>query len=517
MKFNKFMPLAKMEEQSDGTLNVFGIVTAEQPDLDNEVCDYEGTKPLYQAKVATMFKLTSAVAGMEPSIMPMREMHQLKAIGAGRTIEFDDATKTIRMGFNVVDPDAIVKFKKGVLIGFSQGGAYVGEKMADPVHKGCMRYIADPAEVSGVDSPCLPGALVESMKGRTVSLMKSSGVLEQVPLLIPTPDNLRLEKLERTNAAILEMLKEKKTKEVDGVELSASCFAYVGDAEDTSTWKLPIKFPGDEEKTKSHIRNALARFEQTEGMSADEKAKAKKKIVAAAKEHGIEVSDADKAAISRACAKISLVKGMYEVGWLASFIEDLHWLCLQSEFERDMEDDGSKVPEGLREAWMALLVEFKAMAVEEADELAASGGKGEKGMKITDQAGLTKAAKTVADHLEKHMEMHKAHHEKLEGVLSKDHPIMKSSQAMMDHCEKCMKAAKDAGAGEEPEAADKGGEGEGEKANSLKIDALTKAVADLTIKLAATPAVQPPATGAGGPQLVEKSATVAADFAELVK
>ena len=206
---------------------------------------------------------------------------------------------------------------------------------------------------------------------------------------------------------------------------------------------------------------------------------------------------------------------MYEVGWLASFIEDLHWLCLQTEFERDMEDDGSKVPEGLREAWLALLAEFKAMAVEEADELAAQGGKGEKGMKITDQAGLTKAAKTVADHLEKHMEMHKAHHEKLEGVLAKDHPAVKSSAAMMEHMDKCMKAAKDAMGGDEPEAEAKGDEAD--KALQAKVDGLEKAIADLTAKLATTPAVVPPVTGAGGPELVGKSASVAADLAEIIK
>ena len=519
MKFQKFVPLAKMEEQSDGSLNVFGIVTAEQPDLENEVCDYAGTKPLYQAKVTAMFKLTSAVAGMEPSIMPMREMHQLKAIGAGRSIEFDDDAKTIKMGFNVVDPDAILKFRKGVLIGFSQGGAYVGEKMPDPVHKGCVRYIADPAEVSGVDSPCLPAALVESMKGRTVTLAKAAGGTEQISLVIPDAAALRFEKLERSLGMIMELVKEKKTKRVDGADLTADCFAHVGDPDDPETWKLPIKFPGDDEKTKSHIRNALARFEQTEGMSADEKKKAKRKILAAAKEHGIDVSETDKAAISRACAKISLSKGLYEVGWLGDLLESLNWLCLQAEFERDMEADGSKVPEGLREAWTALLAEFKAMAIEEADELAASAGRGEKGMKITDQAGLTKAAKTLHEHLEKHMEMHKAHHEKLEGTVAKEHPLIKGHQAMMDHCEKCMKAAKDAGAGEEPEEADKNAPVAANaiaKAVTEALKPIADEIAALKTKLAATPANAPAHTGAGA-GAVDKSMTIDADFAELVK
>lgn len=86
-------------------------------------------------------------------------------------------------------------------------------------------------------------------------------------------------------------LKSAKTKRVDGVDLTADCFAYVGDKEDTSTWKLPIKFPGDEEKTKSHIRNALARFSQTQGIPEAERAGVLAKIHAAAKKHGIDVTD----------------------------------------------------------------------------------------------------------------------------------------------------------------------------------------------------------------------------------
>lgn len=507
MKFSKFIPLAKMEEQADGTLQVYGLVTEQKPDLDNEVCDYATTKPLYEKRTRERWDLTSKIAGMTPSLMAARGQHDPKqAIGAGRSIDFSDATKSIRMGFHIVDAEAVKKWKAGVYVGFSQGGDYVG-KWADPEFAGCTRYTADPFEVSSVDSPCLPSALVESMKGRTVTLMKSAGVTEEVQLQILPLDQARLIKAEREIAELRQLLKDSKTKTVDGVALSASCFAHVGDPDDPSTWKLPIKFPGDEEKTKSHIRNALARFEQTEGMSAEEKAAAKKKILAAAKEAGIEASESEKAAIGRACAKLSLSKGLYEVGYLADTLESLNWLCLQSEWERDFEDDGSKVPDQLRAAWKALIEAFKDMAAEEADEMAAAGGKGEKSMKIASQADLTKAAKTIADHLEKHMEMHKALHEKMEGVLSKDHPIMKAHSAMMDHCEKCMKAAKDAGAGEEPE-----GESEAEKAKRLAAGgdpvakltaenaALTKKVDDLVELVKKIPAAGVPHTGAGAVQ-----------------
>ena len=64
-------------------------------------------------------------------------------------------------------------------------------------------------------------------------------------------------------------------------KLRSSQFAYV-DKEGGEN--LPIH---DE----SHIRNAMARFNQTEFESVTAKERARKKIVAAAKKHGIEVND----------------------------------------------------------------------------------------------------------------------------------------------------------------------------------------------------------------------------------
>jgi hypothetical protein len=64
-------------------------------------------------------------------------------------------------------------------------------------------------------------------------------------------------------------------------KLRSNQFAYVDkDGEE----HLPIN---DE----SHIRNAMARWNQTDFDSAADKEKARKKIVSAAKRHGIEVAD----------------------------------------------------------------------------------------------------------------------------------------------------------------------------------------------------------------------------------
>jgi hypothetical protein len=68
--------------------------------------------------------------------------------------------------------------------------------------------------------------------------------------------------------------------------IKKSNFAYV---DKSGEGHLPIH---DE----SHVRNAMARWNQTDFESASAKESARKKIVAAAHKHGIEVDDDDKVA-----------------------------------------------------------------------------------------------------------------------------------------------------------------------------------------------------------------------------
>jgi hypothetical protein len=69
----------------------------------------------------------------------------------------------------------------------------------------------------------------------------------------------------------------------DRNKLRDSQFAYV---DKSGEGHLPIN---DE----SHVRNAMARWNQTEFESASKKEGARRKIVSAAKKHGIEISDDD--------------------------------------------------------------------------------------------------------------------------------------------------------------------------------------------------------------------------------
>jgi ATP-dependent protease ClpP protease subunit len=99
-----------------------------------------------------------------------------------------------------------------------------------------------------------------------------------------------------------------KTKRVANEDLTAACFIYVGDPDKTDTWKLPWHF-SSEEKTVSHLRNALARFDQAE-IPEDHKAECWAKLVRLCKEHGIDV-EAEKP--KDEAYKISLLQKRLEI------------------------------------------------------------------------------------------------------------------------------------------------------------------------------------------------------------
>jgi uncharacterized protein len=85
-----------------------------------------------------------------------------------------------------------------------------------------------------------------------------------------------------------------KTKRIDGEDLPASAFLIVLDKDKTETWNLPVHF-STEAKTLTHLKDALARFDQLKDVPEDVKKAAWEKLVKLAESHGINVSDDDKA------------------------------------------------------------------------------------------------------------------------------------------------------------------------------------------------------------------------------
>lgn len=437
--FVKFHQFSKLEDskEKDGAPTVWGVATWEQPDSDNEMCDYETAKPVYQAWSAKAFKRTSG-AGQEPSLGNIRLQHGSEVGGKATKLEFDDKAKEIWLGSEPLNDEIKGQLKAGFYTGYSQGGSYAWRACADcegqmPMQQGynfcenCgknvnVRYgLKRIAEVSYVDSPAT---------GEGFEHVKANGSIEI----------LKFAKKENSVA---------KTKRVAGEDLESSAFAYVGDPEKTDTWKFPIKFK-DAEKTKRHIRNALARLNQAKGIPSEEKEKVEAKIKAAATAHGIDVnSDKSvkiremlKAHIDKTAESKGLEKGLYMVARAADMLESLACLWEQAVWEREIEGDDSDVPDEIKEMLDSFTETFIAMATEEARELSA---------KKTDKPGaimtpeeqqkldLEKAAKkSRASHFAKAS----SHHEKLKTMhenLADEHEEAAEIHTKADvGCKDCM-------------------------------------------------------------------------------
>jgi hypothetical protein len=156
-----FVPITKIDAAQR---LVYGVVTAEKPDVSGEVCDYASTKPLYQ-KWSRNF--ASATDGK--SLGNLRAMHGHVAAGKLVEIAFNDEAKQVEICGKVVDDAEWQKVEEGVYTGFSQGGRYL-KRWPDPSEPTLMRYTAEPLEVSLVDHPCLPEA--------TFAVIKADGSTE---------------------------------------------------------------------------------------------------------------------------------------------------------------------------------------------------------------------------------------------------------------------------------------------------------------------------------------------------
>jgi hypothetical protein len=156
-----FIPITKIDA---ARRLVYGVVTAEAPDVTGEVCDYASTKPHYQKWSQ---KFADATDGK--SFGNLRAMHSHVAAGKLVDIAFNDEQKRIEICGKVIDDAEWQKVEEGVYTGFSQGGRYL-KRWPDPDEPTLIRYTAEPVEVSLVDHPCLPEA--------TFAVIKADGSTE---------------------------------------------------------------------------------------------------------------------------------------------------------------------------------------------------------------------------------------------------------------------------------------------------------------------------------------------------
>ena len=393
-KFQKFIPFIKVDA---ARREVWGVVTAEVPDKDDEVCDYEGSKPYYQAVITEMQKATDG-----KNCFPLREMHQLSAVGKGIGFEFRDPDKEIFMGFKVVDDDAWKKVDEGVYTGFSQGGSIVGDLKPDPVFKGCKRYVADPSEVSLVDNPCLGAAHFAYVKAdgqlelRKFKKTEDATIIPSFRLqsIIESVEQLKKAKHQPvTVVAVAELGKKEKKK--DGVKYLVTddegygYLPYTGsDGKPDhrlmgAAWAaLHGGYRGKqyEGPDKSGAVSRLKGIYEKEGMETpSEKVRKALEVIRKScrvwtNRHYRKISDIgmlrkldnDLGYLTR---KQDLQKGMYEVSQLACSIQNLAWLVYGVAWEQEMEQDESAIPAQLAENVSGLLDTLLAYTEEEVEEL----------------------------------------------------------------------------------------------------------------------------------------------------
>jgi phage head maturation protease len=141
-----FGEITKTTERPDGSIEIEGIASAPVRDRDSELVTAECMREALKPWLASGFT-------------PLRVMHQPIAAGRVTHGHIDGEGRTVIRGL-VVDRDAILKLKAGVLRGLSIGGKVERRNAEDPTVIEAVRLV----EISLVDSPACDAAVVRTLK-----------------------------------------------------------------------------------------------------------------------------------------------------------------------------------------------------------------------------------------------------------------------------------------------------------------------------------------------------------------
>ena len=155
MSFSISVPLQKVDESRH---EIYGRATQQVIDRAGEMMDYDSSKPYFLEWSNDFAKRTNG-----KSYGAIRQQHDSKkAIGKIiKPLSFNDEDKAIDICVKVVDENAWKMVTESVLTAFSIGGSY-GKQWID--EDGVSRYTAIPTEISLVDQPACPTAVIEFIK-----------------------------------------------------------------------------------------------------------------------------------------------------------------------------------------------------------------------------------------------------------------------------------------------------------------------------------------------------------------
>jgi hypothetical protein len=302
-----FVPFTKIDEEKR---EVWGRLTHEVVDRDGEIWDYDASVPHMKA-----WSESFAAATDGQSLGNLRAMHQPISAGKLIAIEFNDAEKAVDIGTKIVDDKEWEKVQQWLYTGFSLGGRVV-KSWRDPNEPKYKRFEVKPIEASLADMPCVPTA--------TFTYIKVGGLSE--------------------------------TRHFNKTKAERAMLTKFADA---ANRKFPIE-------TKAQTQVSLAVWGKTKAREAyaeADQATIVDALVTAATEHALE------GVTAKALEGGDFAKGLYDVSRLAELIQSLAYLQQNTACEREYEDDGSPVPDAIRDAIASLLGSLEAMVGEEGDEL----------------------------------------------------------------------------------------------------------------------------------------------------
>lgn len=333
-----FIPILKKDSDKR---EVYGYASSERLDSQGEIVEKDA--------------IVKALPGYLGDVDPMtgkfrfgnvREMHQPSAVGKAIKIKIDE--KGLFLGAKIVDKPAWEKVQEGVYAGYSIGGRVIkkiGNRIKD------IRL----TEISLVDRPANPDAVFSMIKidnaGAVTEMQKSPIIDDMKPAKMPYEEvmeaghildlarDLRMllycfeaegrstqelvKALDALKVLAQKILSEQDQKKFEAIiydwdsldkaklsfkdrkNMPKGEFAYV----DSDGGKhLPIH---DE----AHVRNALARFNQTQFESPEKKKTAARKILVAARKFKIEVSSDSAVAQTARKADIDEIADYVNKNW----------------------------------------------------------------------------------------------------------------------------------------------------------------------------------------------------------
>lgn len=371
---------AQIRKVDEAKRLVYARAVQETVDKVDEIFDYASSKPLFEAWSKEQFDASGG-----KSYGNVRAMHGKIAAGiVAEPLAFNDDELAIDTAIKVTDDQEWSKCLDGTYTGVSIGGSYVGERKTEKVDgREVKRYTARPAEISLVDSPCIPTA-------RFFEIVKADGSIAKVDFKVATsegPTPIEVTGTDEQVAAFAKLLNDSSLTLTDaiaaitGANEARAVEKAVADQLDTIEAMEKREFSSDERKqaakegaalpdgsfpikTVADLENAVRALGR-----AKDKAAAKAHIIKRAKALGATDklpkgwTDAGKADTGG-----EVKKGLWNVSRFAEVLESLAMVCASAQYDLDTEGDDSPVPQMLRNAFDELATAFKAMSAEEAEE-----------------------------------------------------------------------------------------------------------------------------------------------------